>query len=237
MELNPNAAMTNFYFAHLLSNSYQHDQAIALIEHARELDPVSPVMRSFHGQFLFDARRYAEALEPIRQAIEIAPGFFHGHEILSRLCIQLGDYDAALEECELAYRLSGGMLFALARKGYVLAKMRRHAEAAEVMSSFEQIARERFVAPFHFALIHAGLGNRETALEYLEQSVKVHAGPFVLVPTDPLWDDLRSEPRFQALMRKCGFPEAPATGTDLSPKSAIPLRHDPSGSRTSDRIR
>jgi Tfp pilus assembly protein PilF len=64
IELNPNYALARFHLAHLLSNSVRHDEAIEMILHARDLDPLSAIMHSFHGQFLFDARRYPEALEP-----------------------------------------------------------------------------------------------------------------------------------------------------------------------------
>jgi TolB-like protein/tetratricopeptide (TPR) repeat protein len=213
IELNPNYALAHFYCAHVLSNSYRHDEAIALIRNGREIDPLSPIMHSFHGQFLFDARRYTEALEPIQRAIAIAPNFFHGHEILSRLYLQMGALDEALEECEKSYQLSGGMLFALARKGYVLATAGRRAEAEQVMAQLETMSSARFVAPFHFALVHAGLGHREEAVNCLVQAFDVRAVHLVLFPTDPVWDSFRDERRLRTLLKKYGLPEASARGS------------------------
>ncbi len=211
IELSPNDAQVHFYLAHVLSNSFRHDEAIATIRKGRELDPLSPVMHSLHGQFLFDARRYSEALEPIQRAIAIDPSFFHGHEILSRVYLQTGDLEGALEECEKAYQLSGGMLFAFARKGYVLAVAGRRDEAEQVMARLQAISTERFVAPFHFALVHAGLGNRDETLTCLEHAFDVRAVHLVLLPTDPIWDDFRHEARFRALLKKWRFPEPPVT--------------------------
>ena len=210
--LNPNDAMVRFYLAHLLSNSRRHEEALDMIVSARALDPLSPLMHSFHGQFLFDARRYREAIEPARRSITIEPRFFHGHEVLSRIHLQLGDYQRALEECDQSHELSRGMLFALARKGHVLARMGRVDEAQQVLDRLHAISRERFVAPLMFALVHVGLGNREEALSGLEKAADVRAVHLVLLPTDPMWDGYRDDPRFRAVEAKCGFgglPEAP----------------------------
>ena len=203
--LNPNYALGRWHLAHLLSNSFRHDEAIEMILSARDLDPLSALMHSFHGQFLFDARRYPEALKPIQRAITIDSRFFHGHEILSRLYLQLGDLESALTECELSYELSGGMLFALARKGHVLAKLGRPFEAQQILRTLQAMSSERFVAPFHFAMVHAGLGQREATLNCLERAVDVRAVQLVLLPTDPMWDEYRDEPRFRALVARCGF--------------------------------
>jgi tetratricopeptide (TPR) repeat protein len=209
LELNPNHAMAHFFLAHTLSNSYRHDEALALIRKGQDLDPLSPIMYSFHAQFLFDARRYPEALEPARRAVTMAPDFFHGHEILSRLHLQRGALDDALVECAKSHELSGGMLFAVARTGYIHAIAGRRAEAEAVLARLGTIAAERFVAPSHFALVQAGLGDREQALTLLEKAFALRSVPLALIPTDPVWDEYRQEPRFRALMEKYRFPLRP----------------------------
>lgn len=88
--------------------------------------------------------------------------------------------------------MSGGMLFAFARKGYVLAKMGRPVEAQQVLAKLRTVSTERFVAPLNFALVHAGLGNREETLDCLEEAVDVRAVHLVLLPTDPVWDEFRA---------------------------------------------
>jgi Flp pilus assembly protein TadD len=211
LELNPNHAMAHFFLAHTLSNSYRHDEALALIRKGQDLDPLSPLMYSFHAQFLFDARRYAEALEPARRAVTMAPAFFHGHEILSRLHLQRGALDEAFVECEKSHELSGGMLFALARMGYIHANAGRRADAEAILARLGAMAANRFVAPSHTALVHAGLSERERALTLLEAAFEQHAVPLVLISTDPVWDEYRQEPRFRSLMQKYGFPERPLT--------------------------
>jgi serine/threonine-protein kinase len=205
IELNPNYAPAHFFLAHALSNARQPDEAIALIRKGKDLDPLSPVMHSFHAQFLFDARRYGEAVGAARAAIAMAPGFFHGHEILSRVLLQLGEHEEALLECAQAQQLSGGMLFALARRGHILALLGRRADADRVLDELHRAAGTRFVSPSLFAMVHAGAGNRAQALGCLEAASEVGAVQLCLLPTDPMWDSYREEPRFQALMNRFGL--------------------------------
>ena len=80
---------------------------------------------------------------------------------------------------------SRGILFALARKGYLYAKMGRRAEADHVKSTLTRLSSERFVPPYQFALIHAGWRDRATALDWLEGLTKC-ASRLVFLPPDPI---------------------------------------------------
>jgi tetratricopeptide (TPR) repeat protein len=125
--------------------------------------------------------------------------------------LQAGALDEATAECDQAHQLSGGMLFAYARKGHVLAKAGRRAEAEEVLHALHRIAATRFVAPSHFAMVHAAMGDHEQALGCLEAAFDVRAVQLVLLPTDPMWDDYRHEPRFKALLKRFRLPDRPAS--------------------------
>jgi len=114
--------MAHAYYGHLLSNSLRHDEALAEVKKARELDPRSPMMYTFAGEYFFQARRYGEALAPLQQAVAIDPDFFPGHAQLGWLYEQTGKPDAAVEEFRKAYRLSGGNLLQLANQGFVLGR-------------------------------------------------------------------------------------------------------------------
>lgn len=212
VQLNPNSVSSRWCHAHILSNTLRHDEAIAVLEAARELDPLSPLVYSFLGQFLFDARRYEEALEPVQRSLELDPNFFHAHEVLSRVLAETGKLEEAIEECEKSYQLSAGMLWARARKGYLYAKLGRTSEAEEVTSTLMQLSRERFVPPYHLALVHAGWGDRKMALDWLEKAYEARDVLLIFLPPDPVWDFLRDEPRFRTLLQRCGFPERRAAG-------------------------
>lgn len=206
IELNPNYAIAHQFYAHFLSNARRHDEAIAKIQKAREIDPLSPMMHTFAGGIFVMGRRYSDALPPIQQALAIDPDFFPTHSVLGFLYQQTGKPDAAIEEYRKAYRLSGGNIVQLAYQGFVLGQMGRRAEAEQIITTMNQIAQSRFVPPFAFALVYAGLGDREAAFQWLEKAYEVRDVGLVFLPADPKWDSLRSDKRFQSLLRRCRFP-------------------------------
>ena len=205
IELNPSYASARQFYAHLLASSLRHDEAIAEIQRAREIDPFSPMMQSFEGGVLVWARRYGEALPPLQKAIAIDPNFFPAHSVLGLLHQQTQKPDAAIKEYRNAYRLSGGNILQLANQGFLFGFTGRRTEAQEIIHTMNQIAESRFVPPVTFALVYAGLGENDTAFQWLEKAYQIRDIGLVLLTVDPKWDSLRSDKRFQSLLRRCGF--------------------------------
>ena len=206
IELNPNDAKAHVYYGHLLSNWLRHDEALAEIQKARQLDPLSPVTYTFVGEYFFQARRYREALPPLQQALAIDPDYFGAHAILGWLYEQTDKPDAAIEEFRKAYRLSGGNLLQLANQGFVLGRTGRRADAQQMVTTMKQISQSRWVSPYLFALVYAGLGDRNETFRWLEKAYEVRDISLVFLTVDPKWDSVRSEERFKQLLRRCRFP-------------------------------
>jgi tetratricopeptide (TPR) repeat protein len=207
IELNPNSSATHQFYAHLLSSSGRHGEAIGKIQKALDIDPMSPMMQTFAGGIFALAGRYDDALPPIQQSLTVDPDLFPTHSVLGLFYEQTGKPDAAIEEYRTAFRLSGGNITQLAYQGFVFAQTGRHAEAKRIITTLNQIAQKRFVPPFTFALIYTGLGERDAAFEWLEKAYAVREMGLILLPADPRWDTLRSDKRFQSLLRRCGFQE------------------------------
>jgi DNA-binding winged helix-turn-helix (wHTH) protein len=206
------AADSNYAFAHrilgiVLSHSRCHEQAIASIGRAREIDPLSAMNRALSSQIAFAAGDLVNAVHFAREAIVIDPEFWIGHFQLGQACVQLHQDGQALDALNQASRLSGGNSKALSLRGYLLAKMERTAEALEILRTFEALShsQERFVPPYAFALIHAGLGNADLAFGHLERSVEVHDVHLAFLTIDPKWDPFRAEPRFVSVLKRCDF--------------------------------
>jgi hypothetical protein len=111
-----------------------------------------------------------------------------------------------MEEYRKAYRLSRGNIVQLAYQGFVLGQTGRRTEAQQVISALNQIAQTRFVPPFGFALVYAGLGDRDAAFEWLEKSYEARDLGMVFLLVDPRWESIRSDKRFDDLLRRCRFP-------------------------------
>lgn len=206
------AADSNYAFAHrilgiVLSHTCRHDEAISAISRARELDPLSAMNRALSSQIAFAAGDLASAVNFAREAIVVDPEFWIGHFQLAQACVHLHHNDEALDALNQANRLSAGNSKALSLRGYLLAQMNRTAEALEILLTFETISRsqERFVPPYAFALIHAGLGNTDLALDHLEHSFQTHDVHVAFLTVDPKWDPFRIHPRFIALIERCDF--------------------------------
>jgi hypothetical protein len=123
----------------------------------------------------------------------------------------------ALEALEIAARFSGGNSKPVALKGYVLGKAGRRNEARELLTLLEAESRKRFVPPYALALVHAGLGERDAVFQWLQRAFDVRDVHLIYLPVDPKWDAYRADPRFEALVERCGFTATPRP----SPNSAV----------------
>jgi len=190
---------------HVLSQSGQHLEAERSLQRARELDPFNPMVHAISSQVAFQARQYSAALEHARQAILLDNEFWIGHMTAAQALVALERYDEALTSLDRATRLSGGNSKPLSLKGYVLARTGRTQEARTVLAMLESAASTRYVPHYAIALVHAGLGEHAAALAALERAAAERDVHLIFLTVDPKWDVYRGDPRFAALLARCGF--------------------------------
>ncbi len=207
IELDPSYPMAHRMLGIALAHMGRYAEARPEMARLRELDPLLAVNQALSAHVAFAGREYAAAVQFARQAIVVGPEFWIGLFQLGQAYEQSGESELALEALNKAGRFSGGNSKAISLRGYLLAKLGRANEAREVLSTLETIARERYVPPYAMALVHAGLGESELALEWLERALAVRDVHLAFLPVDPKWDTFRGDPRFQALLKRCGFSE------------------------------
>jgi TolB-like protein/Tfp pilus assembly protein PilF len=205
LELNPNSADTHLFYAHLLSNTGRHAEALVEIKRAIELDPFNPFFNALAGQFLVHAGKPDEALVRLRDTFELAPGFWLPHAFAASAYIEKGMFAEAIAEAHRAEELSNGQTISIAYEGYALAKSGKREEAQAVLASLLKRSKERFVPPYHIALAYNGLGQTDEALTWLERGFEQRDPKMAFLKVDPKWNNLRYDPRFQDLMRRVGF--------------------------------
>jgi TolB-like protein/DNA-binding winged helix-turn-helix (wHTH) protein/Flp pilus assembly protein TadD len=205
ISLDPGDALAHRSLGHVLSQQGRQAEATALLQRARELEPLYAMNHAISSQVAFQGRDYEGAVEHARRAIALGPDFWIGHVMLAQATERLGQDDVALAALATASSLSGGNSKPLAMRGHLLAKIGRTAEAREVLRSIESRGRERYVPPYAAALVHLGLGDREGVLRSLEAAVAAHDVHLIFLPRDPKWDPYRDDPRFQAVIARCGF--------------------------------
>ncbi len=203
IELNPNYAIAHQQYGNnTLSALGRFDDAIVEGKRAVELDPLSLVINTDLGSDYYYARRYDEAIAQLRKTLEMDPGFYIAHLVLGQVLDAKGARDAAIVECQKARALNDdpSLLVVLARAhGLSGNKM----EAEKILDQLKKLSQERYVSAYSFALTYLGLGDKEEALRWLEQSYQDRAGSDIgFIRVDPLLDPLRGDPRFEALAEK-----------------------------------
>ena len=205
IRLDPSNAAAHRSLGHVLSQSGQHTEAESEMRRARELEPLESVTYALSAQVAFQARQYSAAVEHARRAILIDSQFWIGYMQLGQAYEQMGQPDLALAALTDAARFSGNNSKVTSLRGYVLAKTGRFNEAREVLRRLESDSRERYVPPVAIALVHAGLGERDAVMEWLAKAYDARDVHLIYLPVDPKWDPYRADPRFQALVARCGF--------------------------------
>jgi tetratricopeptide (TPR) repeat protein len=204
IQLNENYSLAHVYLAHMYSNTGRYDEAMAAIQRAMVLDPLSLFVGAMRGQFLYHAGRDAESVEQFNTTLGMEPRFWIGQICAAKVYEKLGMYSEALVACDLAGQFSGGNSEALSIAGYVHAVTGDRGKAEGYIQQMMERKKERYVSPYNLALVFAGLGERETALQWLGAALEerdVHM-PFLL---DHKWDGMRGDGRFREIVSRAGF--------------------------------
>jgi len=208
VELDANYPLPHRMLGLLCAHAGRYEEGRAAMRRARELDPLLAVYQALSAQAAFLGRDFKVAKEFAWQAIVIDPEFWVGHLQLAQACEQLGEHEVALEQLHAAVRLSKGNSKAISLRGYVCAKLGRVDEAQAALKILEAVSRERFVPPYANALVYAGLGQQDKAMEWLERALEARDVHLLFLPADAKWDLLRDDVRFSALLRRCEFMKA-----------------------------
>ncbi len=163
---------------------------------------MSPIIGSSLGQQLYLARRYDEAIDEIRKALDLDPNFATGHWWLGLPYEQKAMHREAIAEFQKAFDLSGGNPSARGPLGHAYALSGNREKALQTVASLRELTKRHYVAPFDTALIYAGLGDQDRALEWLEKAFEDRSWAMVFLKVDPRFDNLRSDPRFDDLLRR-----------------------------------
>ncbi|HEX8635707.1 MAG TPA: protein kinase [Pyrinomonadaceae bacterium] len=207
LELDPNSPITRVFYAHLLSNTGRHAEALAEIKRARELDPLSSFAGALEGQFLLHAGRTDEALDRLQKTADLDPNFYFPHIFAASAYNEKGMYREAIAEAHRAKALAPNETMSDVNEGYALAKSGQRVEARVVLERLLELSKVRFVPPYHIALIYNGLDERDKTFEWLDQGYQQRDPKMVFLKIDPKLNNLRSDPRFAELMRKVGLPQ------------------------------
>jgi TolB-like protein/Tfp pilus assembly protein PilF len=202
IELKPNYATAHHWLALDYTTLAQFEPGIAEAKRAIELDPLSLIINADCSWIYFNARRYDEAEAQARKTLEMDSRFFLAHYYLGAVLQFKGHIAQAIPEFQTAFDLNYD-LYSLAMLGQAYARNGQKEEARKILARLNQEAKSHYVAPYAFALVQIALGEKDRAIEGLEQAyAKGETNYLFVIKTDPLLDDLRGDPRFEALVQK-----------------------------------
>ncbi len=182
------------------------DEAIAELKRAQELDPLSLIISADLGNTYIQAHQPDKAIEQLRKTIAMDESFYFAHWILGTAYEMTGAVPEAIAEYQKARQLNDDP-WVLALLGHALATSGKRDEALKILDQLKQISRQRYVNAYNFALVYAGLGERDQAFQWLEKSYQDREPRITRLKVDPLLGDLHSDPRFADLVRRVGLPQ------------------------------
>jgi tetratricopeptide (TPR) repeat protein len=205
VELRPGEPATHAHYADFLSIRGRHGEAIAAYGRVLKLDPISRVYLGLFGLILYRARRYDESIAQCQKALEIDPHYANALWFMALSLEQNGELGQAIAKLETAVSLTGGPLFK-ALLGRASALMGETEKAVGVLEELKALSQHRYVSPFDLAVLHVGLGDRKAAFECLSDAYDQRVFRIIEL-TMPMFDGLRSDPRWQELVRGVGLPQ------------------------------
>jgi TolB-like protein/Tfp pilus assembly protein PilF len=206
LELNPTYATGNHWFAEYLMTTGRHAEAVARMKKSQELDPLSLIISVAIGWAFYMARQYDDAIEQLTRTVDLEPHYPVTHWILGLLLRKMGRYEQAITEGEKGVKLSGGSPLMSAALAQTFAEAGKRELAIQILDDLTRLTELRYIAPYFFAGIYTGLGEGDRAIEYLEKCYEEHSHWLIYLHMDPGMDGLRSDPRFQDLLRRVGLP-------------------------------
>ncbi len=207
IELDGRTAPARYWLGYLCSCLAKHEAAIRHCREAVEHEPFSPLARTFLGWMYYNAGDFDEAERELRKVLELDGNFVFGVFLLGKTLLAAGQRDPALAALSKASELSKGAVWTQCVLGHARAKLGEAAAAMAVLTELQDAKKHPYVHATALSLLYLGLGDLDSALDWLDKSCRDHDAWAVTIKVDRLFADLRTDARFTALLRRMGLHE------------------------------
>jgi len=205
IELNPNSANAHHWYGDYLANMGRSEEGLRETRRAQEFDPLSLIINTTIGRQLYFSHHNDQAIDQLHKVLDIDPKFSPARRVLEEVYAQMGKQKEAVAERERMLSLSGGPELAasveddFARSGY-------RGVLQSWLGGLMESSKHQYVSPYSIADTYMRLGEREKALDWLERAYEGHDSALVSLTVEPMFDPLRSEPRFREILRRMNLP-------------------------------
>jgi len=203
---NPAYAIGHLIYGDLLIAMGRFKEGIAETEKAQELDPLSLIIDAGVGWCFYFARQYDKAIEQLQKTLEMDRHFVNAHAWLGGTYLQQGLFPEAITEIRAANEISGGSHLYAALLAHAYGVAGNKAEAKKILDQLKEQSLRSYVSSYSIAEVCLALGDRNQAFAWLDKAYEERARALVMLKVEPKVDPLRSDPRFQDLLRRMNFP-------------------------------
>ncbi|MDA2929903.1 hypothetical protein MYX84_08150, partial [Acidobacteria bacterium AH-259-O06] len=204
IELNPGNATAHHWYSGCLRAMGRLDEAMVEIKHAQALDPLSAAINRDVGRTYRSSRQHDQAIEEYKKTLEVAPNFASGYAHLGMAYTEKSMYEEAVAALQKARSLPGANPLVVGVLGYCYALLGKGNKAQQLLDELKERSERRYVSPISIVLIYIGLGEKDRAFEWLEKAHEERDRWLAWLKVDPVFDSLRSDPRFRVLLNKVG---------------------------------
>jgi tetratricopeptide (TPR) repeat protein len=197
--------MVRAWYAMYLGAMGRREEALIEAERAKQLDPLSPIVSMILSRIFFWNHEYDRAMDGYSKVIELDPQFASAHTRLGMTYLAKRSLPEAIREFKEAERIAGPDPYKDGLLGYAEALSGNPGKARQLIRKLTEQSQSEYVPALSIALIYVGLGERDRAFEWLSRSYQDRSTHMVYAKVDPLLDPLRSDPRFNALLRQMGL--------------------------------
>lgn len=209
LELNPGYATAHMWLSGLLGVLGRSNEALEEAQAALDVDPLALIVNANVGLQLYDSRRYDEAIAQFRSTLDIEPNFPIAILWMAKAQFARGDMSTGATLTQRFVDLTGATPFSLAFRGYAHARMGEQAEALAIIDRLLAIRSQKYVSAYYFAVVYTALGKTDEAMLWLERAFDERSDFLIYLAVDPIFDPLRTDPRFRNLVRRVGLPSLP----------------------------
>ncbi len=206
LELNPSYATAHQWYAEYLRALGRHDESMAEMKRALDLDPLSLIINTSLGWSFLYARQYDQAINQCRKTLEMEPDFMNAHLCLAQAYLLEGQGEEATLELQKLATLGGAASEKVARIRQAYKRAGLNGLWRWQLEDLDEKSRREYVSPALFAQAYAQLGEKDQAYRWLEKAYEERDAALAYLKTWPFWDPLRSDPRYKDLLRRVGLP-------------------------------
>jgi TolB-like protein/DNA-binding winged helix-turn-helix (wHTH) protein/Tfp pilus assembly protein PilF len=207
LELNPSYATAHQWYGFYLVAQGRREDAIASVERAHDLDPLSLIISTDLAELLVFNGEYERAVRQCRKTLEMDPNFGLAYRILGHAYSRLGMHHEAIKEMERAREFAGSTMWALPDLAYIYAAAGKQSKSRALLKEALKLSDERQNTNWNLAAIYASIGDSDRTFQWLEKALAARDGSLIVMKVEPYFQPFASDPRYQKIAATVGLPK------------------------------